>query len=127
MTASDRAYAIALGAISGVMVGVVASLAHRALVWGLPLGLVGVVVMIVAFIVFNRTLGGRLGLAAGLVALIATLTVFSVASPDSIILPDAFGMILGGTATLAAVLGLAWPTSRPSHRSRLDDEPSPHS
>ena len=124
MTASDRAYAIALGAVSGLLVGVVASFTHRALVWGIPFGLAGVIAMVIAFIVFNRTLGGRLGLGAGLVVLVATVVVFSVAESDSIIVPDAFGMILGGTVTVAAVLGMAWPESRPSHRSRLDDESS---
>ena len=125
MSRSDLVYATILGVISGVMVGVVAALAHRALMWGFPIGLVGVPLMVIAFVTFNRTMGGRLGLAAGIVTLIATLGVFYMATPDSIIVPDAFGMVLGGTVTLTAVLGLAWPESPASHRSRFDDEPSP--
>lgn len=124
---SDRVYAILLGVISGGMVGVVAALTHRALMWGQPVGIAGVVLMLAAFAIFNRLIGERSGLIAGLATLLAVLTWFYMSIPDLIIVPDIYGLILIIAVVLTGAVALAWPESRRSHQSRngLESVPAP--
>lgn len=119
MRKSDAVYSILLGLFSGAMVGVVSGLTHRAFQFGLPVGLIGVVLMLIAFVVFNRTIGGRLGLLFGLLALLGVLAAFYFATDDAIILDDLFGMILAGAVVMSGTIALAWPESS---TSRFDDE-----
>lgn len=119
---SDRLYALSIGLISGLMVAVVAALAHRASLGGFPVGIVGVVLMILAFVVFARTLCGRAGLLAGSLMMASVLLLFYISVPDQIIVPDLFGLILGSTVVLGSVIGMVWPQSGASHRSRYGDE-----